>query len=152
MTEEVENCFRFHYIQTESNFRFGLRDYAEGEAMTVSGTPLTRGMAEFNRWVTNRVIGLLAPHVPWWAVLIHRGRKSGKEYRTPVAITLRDGSMMVPVGYGEESDWLRNLLAADGGQVVHRGRTRTFANPRVIDREETGGWGRITRIFVADFV
>lgn len=113
---------------------------------------LMRVMAKFNRRVTNKVIGLLAPYLPWWAVLVHRGRKSGTEYRTPVAITIADGSLMVPIGYGEESDWLRNLLAAGGGQMMHRGRTRTFVNPRVVDRDQVSGWGRINRTFVADFV
>lgn len=111
-----------------------------------------RVMATFNRRVTNKVIGLLATHLPPWGVLIHRGRKSGIEYRTPVAVTIRDGSLTVPIGYGEESDWLRNLLAAGGGQVMHRGKTRAFTNPRVVDRDEVSRWGRISRIFVADFV
>ena len=113
---------------------------------------LMRVMAKFNRRVTNKIIGLLAPYLPSWAVLIHRGRKSGTEYRTPVAVTIRDGSLMVPIGYGEESDWLRNLLAAGGGQVMHRGKTRALTNPRVVDRDEVSGWGRIKRTFVADFV
>jgi deazaflavin-dependent oxidoreductase (nitroreductase family) len=120
--------------------------------MTVSDMRLTRVMAKFNRRATNKTVGLLAPYLPPWAVLIHRGRKSGSEYRTPVAVTVHDGSLLVPIGYGEESDWLRNLLAADAGQVMHRGKTRAFTNPRVVDRDEIGGWGRITRTFVADFV
>jgi deazaflavin-dependent oxidoreductase (nitroreductase family) len=120
--------------------------------MIVSGMRLMRVMAKFNRRVTNKIIGLLAPYLPPWAVLIHRGRKSGTEYRTPVAVTIRDGSLMVPIGYGEESDWLRNLLAAGGGQVMHRGKTRALTNPRVVDRDEVSGWGRIKRTFVADFV
>jgi deazaflavin-dependent oxidoreductase (nitroreductase family) len=120
--------------------------------MMVNGIRPMRVMAKFNRRATNKVIGLLAPHLPLWAVLIHRGRKCGIEYRTPVAVTIRDGSLMVPIGYGEQSDWLRNLLAAGGGQVMHRGKTRAFTNPRVVDRDEVGGWGRIKRTFVADFV
>lgn len=118
----------------------------------MSGTPLMRAMAKFNRRVTNKLIGMFAPYLPWWAVLVHRGRKSGIEYRTPVAVTIEDRTLMVPIGYGEQSDWLRNLLAAGGGQLRHRGKTHTFTNPRVVDRDETGGWGQITRLFVADFV
>jgi deazaflavin-dependent oxidoreductase (nitroreductase family) len=113
---------------------------------------LMRVMAKFNRRVTNKIIGLAAPYLPPWGVLIHHGRKSGTEYRTPVAVSVRDGSLTVPIGYGEESDWLRNLLAANGGQVMHRGKTRAFTNPRVVDRDEVTGWGRIKRTFVADLV
>lgn len=113
---------------------------------------LMRVMAKFNRRVTNQMIGLLAPYLPRWAVLVHRGRKSGAEYRTPVAVTIHDSSLMVPIGYGEESDWLRNLLAAGSGRLVHRGKTHDFVNPRVVDRDKASVWGRITRTFVADFV
>jgi deazaflavin-dependent oxidoreductase (nitroreductase family) len=116
----------------------------------VNDMRLMRMVAKFNRRATNKVIGILAPYLPWWGVLIHRGRKSGIEYRTPVAVTIDDGSLMVPIGYGEESDWLRNLLAAGGGQVMHRGKTLTFTNPRVVDRNEISRWGRISRTFVAD--
>ena len=112
-----------------------------------------RVMAKINRRATNKVVGLLAPHLPPWAVLVHRGRKSGKEYRTPVAAYLKGGSFTVPIGYGEESDWLRNLLAAGGGELVRRGETRAFTNVRVVDRSEVDGPGRITKTsLVADFV
>lgn len=112
-----------------------------------------RAMAKFNRRATNKLFGLWAPHVPPWAVLVHRGRKTGNEYRTPVAAFIQDGSFAVAVGYGEESDWLRNILAAGGGELVRRGRTLAFTNPRVVDRGEVAGPGRLTRrLLVADFV
>ena len=44
-----------------------------------------------------------------------------------------DGTLIVALLYGEESDWLRNLHAGGGG-VVRGGRAFTLAGaPRVVD-------------------
>lgn len=44
-------------------------------------------------------------------VLVHRGRSSGREYRTPVNYALVDGELYCMAGFGAVSDWYRNLLA-----------------------------------------
>ena len=46
--------------------------------------PLPPGLARFNRSVTNHVTRPLIAHLPYGAVVVHRGRRSGREYRTPV--------------------------------------------------------------------
>jgi hypothetical protein len=46
--------------------------------------------------------------------------------------------------YGEESDWVRNVLAG-GGQVVRGGRTYDLINPRLVDPGQTDGVPRIAR-------
>ena len=108
-------------------------------------------MAQVNRVATNRVIGLWAPYLPPWAVLVHRGRVSGKRYRTPVAAFVRGGTVAVAVAYGEESDWLRNVLAAGGGELVRRGTVRRLVNPRVVDRSQSGNRrGAPRRLLLAD--
>jgi hypothetical protein len=42
--------------------------------------------------------------------------------------------LIVPVLYGEESDWLRNLKTG-GGHVVRAGRTFVIDRPRVVDSD-----------------
>ena len=44
-------------------------------------------------------------------VIKHRGRKSGKEYLTPVNYALVDGELYCTAGFGSVSDWYRNMLA-----------------------------------------
>lgn len=44
-------------------------------------------------------------------VIKHRGRKSGKEYFTPVNYALVDGEVYCTAGFGSISDWYRNMLA-----------------------------------------
>ncbi len=99
---------------------------------------LPRRMARFNRVVTNRIQGVYAWAVPPWAVICHRGRRSGRAYRTPVIALKRGSTLAVAVLYGEDSDWVRNLLAAGGGQVVRAGRTYELQSPRLIRSSERG--------------
>jgi deazaflavin-dependent oxidoreductase (nitroreductase family) len=93
---------------------------------------LSRRVARFNKLINNRIQGVYAWLVPPWAVILHRGRRSGRGYRTPVLAFKRDRTMIVALLYGEESDWLRNLRAAGGGRVVRAGETFSVGPPRVV--------------------
>lgn len=42
-------------------------------------------------------------------VIKHRGRKSGKEYLTPVNYAVVDGEIYCTAGFGSISDWYRNI-------------------------------------------
>lgn len=50
-------------------------------------------------------------------VLTHIGRKSGQKRRTPVNYTLADGDVYCLAGFGEGSDWYRNLKANPAVEV-----------------------------------
>jgi deazaflavin-dependent oxidoreductase (nitroreductase family) len=100
---------------------------------------LSRRAARFNRRVTNRIQGLYAWLLPPWAVILHRGRRSGRHYRTPLFAFRRDRTLVIALLYGQESDWLRNLRDG-GGQVIRAGRTFTVRPPEIID---TSGAGRL---------
>lgn len=43
-------------------------------------------------------------------VIKHRGRKSGKEYLTPVNYAIVDREIYCTAGFGSISDWYRNML------------------------------------------
>ena len=89
---------------------------------------LSRSVARFNKVVINRIQGVYAWLVPPWGVILHRGRRSGPPYRTPVPAFRHGQALVVALLYGEESDWLRNLRAAGGGRVVGMGRTSSWAS------------------------
>lgn len=92
---------------------------------------LRRRIAHFNKRVTNRIQGHWAWLLPPYAIILHTGRRSGREYRTPVMALVGEGDVRVRVIYGAESDWVRNLLAAGGGAIVRRGRTFKLEQPRL---------------------
>ena len=94
---------------------------------------LPRRVARFNSLVNNRVQGTYSWLLPPWAVIVHRGRRSGRWYRTPLLAFKRDRTLIIALLYGEESDWLRNLKADRGGYVIRAGRMFKVGGPRVID-------------------
>lgn len=93
---------------------------------------LSRRVARFNRAVTNPLQSQYAWLFPPWAVICHRGRRSGRLYRTPVNAYKQGSTLAIVVLYGEESDWVRNVLAG-GAQVVRAGRTHDLLDPRLVD-------------------
>jgi deazaflavin-dependent oxidoreductase (nitroreductase family) len=107
--------------------------------------PLPRRLARFNKVATNRIAGPLASRVPAMAVIVHRGRISGNEYRTPVNCWIDDRTAIVALTYGRGTDWLKNLTAAGGGTVVARGRSHRVGRPQLIGLEGMVRMPRIVR-------
>ena len=85
-----------------------------------------------NRVFTNRLMGPLARFVPPLAIVHHVGRKSGKRYQTPVVAFQSATGFVVPMTYGRDVDWGRNLIAAGGGAVEQFGRRHELRNPRIV--------------------
>ncbi|MGH9138135.1 MAG: nitroreductase family deazaflavin-dependent oxidoreductase [Acidimicrobiales bacterium] len=98
-----------------------------------SASVLPAWLPRVNKAVTNRIQGPLAPCLPPYAVVVHRGRKSGNEYRTPVTAFVAGSTVAVALPYGPDVDWVRNVLAFGGGEVVRAGRRYRLDNPRVVD-------------------
>ena len=67
------------------------------------------------------------------ALLRHTGRKSGKQYSTPVGADRVQGGFIIPLGYGDRVDWLQNVLAAGRATVVAEGESHDVTEPEVID-------------------
>jgi deazaflavin-dependent oxidoreductase (nitroreductase family) len=92
---------------------------------------IPRNIARFNKTVNNPIQRQYAWLVPPWAVIVHRGRRTGRTYRTPVTAFRQDGRLVVAILYGERSDWVQNLLAG-GGQVIRGGRSYMLRDIRVV--------------------
>jgi hypothetical protein len=66
------------------------------------------------------------------SVIRHRGRTTGRTYETPVwAVPTEDG-FVIPIVYGERTDWLRNVLADGAAVVVHDGRAYSLVEPEIV--------------------
>jgi deazaflavin-dependent oxidoreductase (nitroreductase family) len=89
-------------------------------------------------------MGLWAPYLPPWAIVIHRGRRSGREYKTVVFAFVRRHTAVIALTYGP-TDWQRNLETAGQGQLVRLGATRQLTNPRVVASEAAATLPRGTR-------
>ena len=95
-----------------------------------------RAVANFNRRVTNPVARSLTPWLPCLGTLEHTGRKSGRHYRTPLLVFKTRDGFVVLIGYGPESDWLKNVLAG-GPTVLHKlGKAIALADPQIVSKAE----------------
>ncbi len=93
--------------------------------------PLPRTIAKLNRVGLNRLTKHIAPWAPGFGLVIHRGRKSGKSYRTPVNVFVRNNAYVFALTYGPQADWVRNVQAAGGCEMVTRRVTVTLTDPRI---------------------
>jgi deazaflavin-dependent oxidoreductase (nitroreductase family) len=75
---------------------------------------------------------------PLWSILRHTGRTSGTAYATPlVALSTADG-FIIPLPFGDATQWARNLFASGGGTIRFAGREHPIGQPQILDREFAG--------------
>jgi deazaflavin-dependent oxidoreductase (nitroreductase family) len=79
-------------------------------------------------WFTRKVFNPLAMRfgVMGSEAVIVPGRRTGRPMRVPV-IPVEHGGARYLVSTRGESDWVRNLRAAGGGELSRRGHTHRFA-------------------------
>jgi hypothetical protein len=85
---------------------------------TPDAVPPAAAPAWLRSFVTHRFnpaverLGLVGGHRSAWAYLEHVGRSSATVYRTPVLPRIADGHAYVPLPYGVDVNWARNVRAA----------------------------------------
>ncbi|HZC89424.1 MAG TPA: nitroreductase family deazaflavin-dependent oxidoreductase [Mycobacterium sp.] len=101
---------------------------------------LPQRLARFNRHVTNPIQRMWAGWAPSFGILEHVGRRSGKQYRTPLNVfdAEVDGKPGVAIllSYGPDRDWLKNLNAAGSGRMRRHGKTFGVSNPQTVTKEQ----------------
>ena len=102
---------------------------------TTSGKPRSRGGMQIATRLFNPLTMLLAGTrlLPLYGVIHHRGRRSGKAFRTPVVVRPTDDGFIVPMPWGERTDWYRNVSAAGGCVIRWKGRDYAMVRPEVLD-------------------
>ncbi|WP_433206121.1 nitroreductase family deazaflavin-dependent oxidoreductase [Nocardia sp. CA-107356] len=100
---------------------------------------LPRALAKLNRHVTNPMLGRLAGRVPPMSMVVHKGRKSGRPYRTPVWAFEGDGVYRIALTYGRDVDWVKNITAA-GGFELETKRTVVLLIDPVVHNDPSVRW------------
>lgn len=105
----------------------------------------------------NPAVRRVARFLPTFAVVKHRGRKSGKDYETVVNAYRKGSVLAILLGHGN-TDWVKNLLAAGEADLRLSGRDVHITNMRVLPAGTDGEglpWiarmgGRRVGVLVAD--
>ena len=119
--------------------------------------PIPRVVRQWNKAGLNRVTKHIAPWMPGFGVVVHRGRRSGRPYQTPVNVFATEDGYILALTYGPDTDWVENVLAAGGCELRTRGRVIRLVSPRLFHDETRGGIRPLERqvlrvIGVADFL
>lgn len=70
--------------------------------------------------------------MPGFAILIYRGRTTGRTYRIPINVFRRGDSYIFALTYGSDSQWVKNVLAAGGCEMQRMGRHLRLVQPELI--------------------
>jgi deazaflavin-dependent oxidoreductase (nitroreductase family) len=90
------------------------------------------------------------PHFPMAAQLTHAGRRSGRTYVTPVGARRAGDVALIPLTFGNQSDWSRNVLAAGRCSLRLEGVDYDATAPALLSLEQAGpqvrvAFGRLER-------
>ena len=83
----------------------------------------------FTTRVFNRFSRPLSGRLPGFGLLVYGGRKTGREYRTPMNVFRRGDQYVFALTYGSDVQWVKNIVAAGGCELVTRGRTVRLVEP-----------------------
>lgn len=90
---------------------------------------LQSGAAKRYNDITRKSAG--TPRSPF-ALLTHVGRRSGRTYQTALGALAYGDGYLLPLGYGTETDWYRNVMAAGKCQLAWKGTTHQLERPELI--------------------
>jgi len=66
-------------------------------------------------------------------ILYHRGRRSGREYGTPIGMRRLGDGFVIPRTFSDKAAWYQNVKAAGEARIRYLGREYVVVEPEVID-------------------
>jgi deazaflavin-dependent oxidoreductase (nitroreductase family) len=97
-------------------------------------TPLLNAVRTSNKYLLNPLMLRLAGRKNWYAAAIkHTGRRSGKQYTTPVVAERITDGFVIPLPYGTSVDWMQNIRAAGRATISSQGENYDVVQPEIID-------------------
>ena len=91
-----------------------------------------RWIRPFTTHVFNRLSRRFAGRLPGFAILINKGRRSGKTYETPINVFRHGDHYVFALTYGADVQWLKNILAAGRATMITRGQRIELVEPELI--------------------
>jgi len=113
-----------------------------GQAAPDRSTPAVVRSSRFVRVVMGPMTKVLNPamrklagrrHMVMAAQVRHVGRKSGRQYVTPVGAGLAGRTFVIPLTFGNQSNWSRNIRAAGGCTIRMNGVDYQVTRPELAD-------------------
>jgi hypothetical protein len=101
--------------------------------MRAKWPPVVNTVRRLNLKVFNpRQMGTAGQPGAFAQVLRHTGRKSGRVHETPLGIEPTDDGFVIALVYGNDTQWLRNVLAAGRAEIVRDDVIYAVDRPEVV--------------------
>ena len=108
-------------------------------SVAIRSTGSDKLVRQFNKYILNPfALWVVARRPMYYGVVHHVGRHSGRTYSTPVVAKLTPSGIVIPLPYGAETDWCRNLLSAGHGTVTLQGTDYAVENPSIVGADVAG--------------
>jgi deazaflavin-dependent oxidoreductase (nitroreductase family) len=119
--------------------------------------PIPKVVGRWNKVGLNRLTRHIAPTMPGLGLVVHRGRRSGRRYETPVNVFTVGDRYVIALTYGPDTDWVKNVLAAGGCELITRGQAIQLRAPELFRDESRSRIRPVERqvlraLRVADFL
>jgi len=97
--------------------------------------PRARRIVRFAARFVNPIVLLIAGRrwMPVVGILRHRGRRSGREYATPIGMRPLGDGFVIPRTFSDNAAWYQNVKAAGEGRITYLGRHYRVVEPEVVD-------------------
>ena len=86
----------------------------------------------FTTHIFNPISRRFARWLPGFGILVYRGRKSGKEYRTPLNVFRHGNEWVFALTYGSDVQWVKNVVAAGDATLEVRRRRIRLVDPELV--------------------
>ena len=111
------------------------------EVEIIQGTSFRKRLLERVRYFNRRYFNPFAMSFAgrlrsFSSVILHVGRRSGKEYTTPIVAIRQEDRFLIPLPYGRHVDWFQNVMAAGDCTLIYKGRVYSASEPEIIPFEE----------------
>jgi deazaflavin-dependent oxidoreductase (nitroreductase family) len=102
---------------------------------TINLGPRARRIVRFAARFVNPLVLMIAGRrwMPVVGILHHRGRRSGREYATPIGMRPLGDGFVIPRTFSDNAAWYLNVKAAGEGRITYLGRDFRVVEPEVVD-------------------
>ena len=96
--------------------------------------PFRERIRQFNKQTFNPAVLKIAGSTRSnYGVIHHVGRRSGRSYSNPIVVVPTADGFVIPLPYGVDVDWLRNVQAAGQCTITLKGDEYNVHEPELID-------------------
>jgi hypothetical protein len=89
-------------------------------------------LRKMNRAILNPITKLFAGRF-FYSLVFHKGRRSNKDYSTPIVATKRNKFIYIPLPYGADTDWYLNVKSLGKCKVKIDNRLYSCMGPEIVD-------------------